>query len=86
MQKQYTTHQLPNVLALHLQRYNFVDKRTTAKISKRIENTSTISIKPYQSADSIETVTYQLKAVVNHAGATTKDGHYKTLAKSSKYC
>ncbi|KAI8853133.1 ubiquitin carboxyl-terminal hydrolase 42-like protein [Chytridium lagenaria] len=73
--------QAPNVLALHLKRFEF--SFSGIKLDKHIKFPLTLDIKPFTSSPSAANESYNLCGVLVHAGSSVNSGHYYSYVRSS---
>mmetsp|Transcript_33309 Transcript_33309/g.84119 ORF Transcript_33309/g.84119 Transcript_33309/m.84119 type:complete len:486 (+) Transcript_33309:1054-2511(+) len=82
--KQLTVHTLPNVLMLHLKRFDVMSTVYGGKISKNIRYTDTLDLGPYLSSpkEGGEDTSYNLFGVLVHKGGGVRSGHYYSYVKA----
>ncbi|KAJ1920033.1 hypothetical protein H4219_001562 [Mycoemilia scoparia] len=79
--KQMTIYQLPTVLSIQMKRFS---SWTGGKINKFVEFPKTLNMKQYVSRNSPESgpFSYDLYAVLVHAGGSARSGHYYAYVKA----
>ncbi|XP_067937262.1 ubiquitin carboxyl-terminal hydrolase 36-like [Watersipora subatra] len=86
--KQFTIHRAPKVLTLHLKRFDY-HRLMGGKVSRHIDFSSTLNLRPYMSHREGNPVNYQLYAVLVHSGFSCNSGHYYCYIKAPNqtwYC
>lgn len=79
--KQLTVFQAPNVLAIHLKRFQFSMMGIGGKINKPIRFAESLNLRKYMS-DKTSDIAYSLYAVLVHQGGSTNSGHYFCFVKN----
>ncbi|XP_072978058.1 ubiquitin carboxyl-terminal hydrolase 23 [Typha angustifolia] len=79
--KQLTIHKAPNVLTIHLKRFD--SHIPGQKIDKRVDFESTLDLKPFVSDPPEGDLKYTLYGVLVHAGWSTQSGHYYCYVRTS---
>ncbi|KAK7676882.1 hypothetical protein QCA50_020138 [Cerrena zonata] len=77
--KQFTLHEAPEVLCVHLKRFSPMGR----KLGQPIQYRETLSLKPYMSEGS-HGPSYSLYGVICHAGSGPNSGHYFAHVKNAK--
>mmetsp|Transcript_7302 Transcript_7302/g.17847 ORF Transcript_7302/g.17847 Transcript_7302/m.17847 type:complete len:710 (-) Transcript_7302:295-2424(-) len=82
--KQLTVHTLPNVLMLHLKRFDVMSTVYGGKISKTIRYGDTLDLGPYLSSSKAgaQDARYSLFGVLVHKGGGVRSGHYYSYVKA----
>ncbi|ESP04053.1 hypothetical protein LOTGIDRAFT_53476, partial [Lottia gigantea] len=78
-QKRFTIQKAPNVLTIHLKRFDF-DRM--CKVTRHIDFEKKINIRPYMSFRQGEPVLYDLYSIIVHAGGNMNGGHYFSYNKA----
>ncbi|KAL5474041.1 hypothetical protein EMCRGX_G028614 [Ephydatia muelleri] len=86
--KMFTVHRPPNVLTIHLKRFDF-SRGLGVKLGTSIDYGEYLDIRPYTSDKSGAPLWYRLYAVVEHLGFSIHSGHYICYVRNSNgiwYC
>lgn len=87
-QKRFTIHRVPKVLTIQLKRFDY-HRQVGGKVSKHVEFTEKLNLRPFTSKHEGEALVYQLYAVLVHSGHSCNSGHYYCYVRApnrSWYC
>ncbi|KAJ1258316.1 hypothetical protein BS78_10G066300 [Paspalum vaginatum] len=79
--KRFTIDKAPNVLTIHLKRFNPFNPRE--KIDKKVDFQPVLDLKPFVSDSKVADFKYSLYGVLVHAGWNTQSGHYYCFVRTS---